>query len=138
MQDSLQLAMDANGKVSYTQSSVNPPTVVPEVLGKLDGAYQKPGATMLHEVTESYIGGKMSQQAGVSSGDAATPGSVYPAAHAAASPQAGPYSTRSFDKSGNRMNPSDAAAHPERVGRTENYVRDNSGNAQVIQTIGGH
>ncbi|OGX85378.1 RHS repeat-associated core domain-containing protein [Hymenobacter glacialis] len=110
-------------------------TIVPEVLGKLDGYYQKPGATVLHEVTESYVGGQMSQKAGVSSGDYAAPGSVYPAAHAAASPQSGTYSTRYFDKAGNPMNPYQASQNPGKVGRTENYAQEGTRPLQVIQTV---
>lgn len=190
---SLQLAMDASGKVSYDQTGVvGPPTagaqqlmqaiddhsvivnvnavgtdqqvtpdneiiaggafmgntvnptdktvqtnqtVIPEVLGKLDAYYNKPGATTLHEVTESYIGGQMSQKAGVSSGRAGTPGSVYPAAHQAASPQSGAYSQRIYDKQGNLMTKRQAAENPRNVGRVENVVQEGTRPAQVIQIV---
>jgi RHS repeat-associated protein len=73
----------------------------PTVLGAADAPYDKPGANTLHEVTEAYQGAKLSQAAGVSSGDANAPGSVYAAAHAAATPQAGPIYQTVYDARGN-------------------------------------
>ena len=55
--------------------------VNPGVLEKFSDANSKPGQAMLHEVTESYQGGKISQASGVSSPAANQPGSVYSAAH---------------------------------------------------------
>lgn len=75
--------------------------VNPNVLAASDAPYGKPGANTLHEVTEAYQGAKMSQAAGVSSGDAKAAGSVYQAAHNAATPQAGPIYETVYDKNGN-------------------------------------
>jgi len=44
---------------------------------------------MLHEVTEAYTGGQISQRKGVSSSAALQPGSVYERAHAGAVRQSG-------------------------------------------------
>ena len=101
----------------------------------MDTYFNKPGATTLHEVTESYIGGQLSQKAGVSSGSAGQPGSVYPAAHNAASPQSGPYQTRFFDRQGNPMSRQDANRSPGNVGKVERYVQEGNRPAQTIQTI---
>jgi RHS repeat-associated protein len=67
--------VDANKNVVATQefdtkSSAN-----------FDEANKKPGQTILHEISEAYEGAKMSQKAGVSSGDGNDPNSVYQAAH---------------------------------------------------------
>lgn len=51
---------------------------------RIDAAYNKPGGTILHEITEAYEGAKISQASGRSSGPDGTPGSVYNAAHKAA------------------------------------------------------
>lgn len=75
--------------------------VNPTVLGASDAPYGKAGANTLHEVTEAYQGAKLSQASGVSSGVANAPGSVYPAAHAAATPQAGPIYETVYDARGN-------------------------------------
>src|SRR6185312_2596194 len=75
--------------------------VNPSVLAASDAPYGKAGANTLHEVTEAYQGAKMSQATGVSSGDAKAPGSVYQAAHNAATPQAGPIYETVYDKNGN-------------------------------------
>ena len=42
-------------------------SVNPNVLGKISEAHDKPGADMLHEVTEAYQGALISQKKGVSS-----------------------------------------------------------------------
>ncbi|MBZ5856420.1 RHS repeat domain-containing protein [Flavihumibacter profundi] len=63
--------------------------VNPSQLKAQSDYYGKPGADILHEVTEAYQGAKMSQTSGVSSPIAGQPGSVYEAAHSRASPQSG-------------------------------------------------
>jgi RHS repeat-associated protein len=67
----------------------------------IDNAYNKPGGTLLHEVTEAYEGAKMSQKSGLSSGIDGTPGSVYKAAHSAALPQPGSITETFYDNKGN-------------------------------------
>ena len=83
--------------VSATQN------VNPTVLAASDAPYgtDKAGANTLHEVTEAYQGAKISQTSGVSSGDANATGSVYQAAHNAATPQAGPIYQTVYDANGN-------------------------------------
>jgi len=113
-------------------------TEVVPVLQKIDGYFNKPGATTLHEVVESYLGGTMSQQAGTSSSGSGTPGSVYDAAHAAAegvAPQAGTYTTKYLDRQGNPMPPYQARQDPSQVGRVNNVVQEGTRPAQVVQTV---
>jgi RHS repeat-associated protein len=63
--------------------------VNPSQLQAQSDYYGKPGADILHEVTEAYQGAKISQTSGVSSPMAGQPGSVYEAAHSSATPQSG-------------------------------------------------
>jgi len=65
-----------------TQQVVNP-----TVLDQIDTYYNEPGASILHEVTESFEGGKISKRAGVSSPNSGEVGTVYKKAHDAATPQ---------------------------------------------------
>jgi hypothetical protein len=58
----------------------------PVALGKMDVINGLPGQTTLHEVLESYVGGKLSQASGVSAGkatlaDKKNPNSIYRRAH---------------------------------------------------------
>lgn len=101
------LAPVITATVSATQE------VNPTVLGASDAPYDKPGANTLHEVTEAYQGAKMSQASGVSSGDAKASGSVYPAAHSAATPQAGPIYETVYDAKGNVLPSYQGAARAE-------------------------
>jgi RHS repeat-associated protein len=72
----------------------------PNVLGAMDNYYGKPGASTLHETTESYQAALISQKSGVSSGDAGVSPAVYQTAHNAATPQAGPVTETAYDASG--------------------------------------
>ncbi|MCI3937854.1 hypothetical protein MQX03_11635, partial [Chryseobacterium aahli] len=63
-------------KAVTTNQSLNP-----EALKKMDDNYNKPGATTLHEILESYIAGLMVQKSGISSGSSGTAGSIYNDAH---------------------------------------------------------
>ncbi|WCT13635.1 DUF6443 domain-containing protein [Mucilaginibacter jinjuensis] len=103
----------------------------PTVLGAADAPYGKAGANTLHEVTESYQGAKLSQATGVSSGDSKSPGTVYPAAHAAATPQAGPIYEKAYDKQGNIVGP---PTYPGAV-RAEYSVQPANKPPVVIMTI---
>ncbi|MFZ6014087.1 MAG: RHS repeat-associated core domain-containing protein, partial [Bacteroidota bacterium] len=73
--------------------------------GRLDDAYNKPGGTILHEITEAYEGAKMSQESKQSSGPDGTEGSVYKAAHKAALNQPGDVIQTFYDAKGNVMPP---------------------------------
>jgi hypothetical protein len=70
-------------------------------LSDISEYYGKPGADMLHEVTESYNGAKNSQSSGVSATGTKT---EFDAAHGAATPQSGPVFSRFVDQNGNRTN----------------------------------
>jgi RHS repeat-associated protein len=63
--------------------------VNPAELKKQSKYYGKPGADMLHEVTEAFQGAKISQESGVSSPRSGQPGSVYDAAHNKATKESG-------------------------------------------------
>jgi hypothetical protein len=69
---------------AQTQQELNVPSLV-----AMDAQMGKPGATTLHEVVESYLAGKLSQQTGISSGVGGTFPSFYQQAHGAAPPQSG-------------------------------------------------
>ncbi|HPG12568.1 MAG TPA: hypothetical protein PLU37_13635 [Chitinophagaceae bacterium] len=63
--------------------------VNPEATSKMDEFYEKPGAIVLHEVIESYIGGEKALSTGVNG----SPSTYYQEVHDAASviaPQSGP------------------------------------------------
>ena len=83
---------------NYTVSTKQ--EVNPEILGKMSKARLKPGADMLHEVTESYEGALISQKKGISSPAANKPGSVYPKAHRKARNQSGKVHRRLYDANG--------------------------------------
>ncbi|MPS66752.1 MAG: RHS repeat-associated core domain-containing protein [Chryseobacterium sp.] len=116
--------------VTETKQEVNP-----TVLGAMSDYFGKPGADMLHEVTESYQGGLISQKLGKDAGVATQaenddPFSIYNAAHNSATPQTGGYDVRYFDKTGA---PSSVLY---KSGTAEFFVTDPSGvkKPKVIQT----
>jgi RHS repeat-associated protein len=102
----------------------------PDVLSKSDSYYGKSGANTLHEVTEAYQGAKLSQASGISSGVDGTPGSVYSAAHAAATPQAGPIFQRLLDKVGEEVK-----LLPSLARKAEWFVKQGERAPVVIQTL---
>lgn len=75
--------------------------VNPGVLEPMDTYFNKPGASTLHEVTEAYQGGLLSKSLGRSSGNSSVVGSVFSAAHNAATPQSGIVTEQWYDASGN-------------------------------------
>lgn len=85
-------------KTVQTNQEINP-----TVLSTLDNAYNNPGASTLHEVTESYQGAKLSQASGISSPVAGQPNSVYTQAHASATPQGGAVYENLLDANGNTV-----------------------------------
>ncbi|HMQ49521.1 MAG TPA: RHS repeat-associated core domain-containing protein [Saprospiraceae bacterium] len=109
--------------------------VNPGVLGKMSDAHGKPGADMLHEVTEAYQGGLMSQKSGVASPSANQEGSVYPEAHNKATKQSGQVFERIYDASGNEMKMAPGGGYPAGVKSADWYVNDKKGNKVVIQTL---
>lgn len=90
------VTQNADGTISVVATQ----EVNPGVLGKLSNAYGKPGQDMLHEVTEGYQGGLISQRNGVSSPNSGSPNSVYPDAHNAAVPQSGGFREVMYDWNG--------------------------------------
>ena len=64
--------------------------VKPSELNKLDNAYGKYGQTSLHEITEAYIGARLSMERGHSSIGTGMNSYIFQEAHEAAIPQAGP------------------------------------------------
>lgn len=104
----------------------------PDVASKSDSYYGKPGANTLHEVTEAYQGAKMSQASGVSSGDSKAAGSVYSAAHNAATPQAGPIFQTMYDKVGEKIILPFMTSLARKVEWT---VQEGARPPQVIQTL---
>ncbi|NJL76893.1 MAG: RHS repeat-associated core domain-containing protein [Saprospiraceae bacterium] len=109
--------------------------VNPDVLGKMSDAHGKPGADMLHEVTEAYQGGLMSQKSGVASPSANKEGSVYPEAHNKATKQSGQIFERIYDASGKEMKMAPVGGYPAGVKGADWYVNDKKGNKVVIQTL---
>jgi hypothetical protein len=109
--------------------------VNPEVLGNVSTIHGKRGANMLHEVTEAYQGGLLSQKSGVSSLAAGGPGStstsVYNAAHAAATPQSGPIFQANYDASGKEV----PSSSPNIV-RQEWFVENKAGTKFILLSSG--
>ena len=109
--------------------------VNPSVLGTMSAAHGKPGADMLHEVTEAYQGGVISLGKGVSSPVDGQPGSVYQQAHNSATKQSGVVTERIYDSSGNQMQMTPSGGYPAGVKSADWYVKDKSGNTVVIQKL---
>ena len=87
---------------STTSVSTNQ-EINPGVLESMSTYYGKPGADVLHEVTESYEGGKIAQKTGYSTPSTARPRGmgIYNIAHAAATPQSGDVFVDYRDSNGN-------------------------------------
>lgn len=66
----------------------------------MSNAYGKPGQDMMHEMTEAYWGGVISQKRMSSSALSGLPGSVYNAAHNRAVYQSGVIERMLYDKNG--------------------------------------
>ena len=120
----------ANGNTVVAEQEVNP-----GVLNKVSTAHGKPGADILHEVTEAYQGGLISQKNGVSSPASNLPGSVYQKSHNRATNQSGQISERIYDASGNEMQMPASGGYPAGVKSADWYVNDKKGNKVIIQTI---
>lgn len=77
--------VSSNREIDGKKAVTTAQSINPEILSEMDEYFEKPGATTLHEVIESYIAGEMVQESGISSGNSLTEESVYDAAHKAAS-----------------------------------------------------
>ncbi|MDA3614208.1 RHS repeat-associated core domain-containing protein, partial [Polluticaenibacter yanchengensis] len=107
----------------------------PNVLSAMSTAHGKPGADVLHEVTEAYQGALLSQKSGVSSGASNQSDSVYPTAHNNATSQSGAVFERIYDVSGNEMKMLPGNIYPTGVKKADWYVNDKKNNKVVIQTL---
>jgi hypothetical protein len=92
--------------------------VNPNVLGSVDEFTKTPGKMMMHEITEAYGAGKISQTTGVDGGySQITPSvsiisSIYQQAHDGASPQT-PITRFYYDKNGKQTNDASKAVRVE-------------------------
>jgi hypothetical protein len=126
---------------AFSGNSVNGNTVIaeqeinPSVLGTISTAHGKPGADVLHEVTEAYQGGLLSQKSGISSTASNQPGSVYQKAHDRATNQSGQIFERIYDASGKEMQMRAGGGYPAGVKSADWYVNDKNGNKVLIQVI---
>jgi RHS repeat-associated protein len=119
----------ADGNSVVAEQEVNP-----TVLGAMSTAHGKPGADILHEVTEPYQGGLISQKNGMSSPVSNQPGSVYQKVHGRATNQSGQVFERIYDSSGRELQMT-PTGYPVGVKSADWYVNDKSGNKVIIQTI---
>jgi RHS repeat-associated protein len=71
--------------------------------GRIDAAYNKPGGTILHEISEGHEASKMAEASGQPSGPEGTEGSVYDVAHATALKQPGKVSEKYYNNRGQEM-----------------------------------
>jgi hypothetical protein len=77
--------------------------IVDSTLRKIDSIFNRPGSCMIHEVLESYEGGKISQEAGESSPRSDGPGTVYDEAHRRSTTQHGHFEQECYDKLGKKQ-----------------------------------
>ena len=106
-------------------------TIQPDVLKKASDDYGKPGGDTLHEFTEAYQGALISQALGISSPPSGATGSVYPLAHAMATPQSGPVTQYIYDAQGNILSPQTNGQFPPSARR----VDFNTSNGTTILSI---
>ncbi|MBS1633033.1 MAG: RHS repeat-associated core domain-containing protein [Bacteroidetes bacterium] len=110
--------------------------VNPNVLGTMSTAHGKPGADMLHEVTEAYQGALISQQDGVPSPASNAAGSVYPTAHnIKATKQSGPVSETIYDAAGRVLSMTPSGGYPAGIARVEWSVINTAGVRVIIQKL---
>jgi RHS repeat-associated protein len=126
---------------SFQGNTVTPAPVVtvetnqlvnPNVTKKMDDYYNKPGATILHEVVESYVGGQNAKASGASAGTSNATPKAYDDAHAAASvvaPQSGPIYRKTYDTQGNVI-----SAPYTNFGKREWIVKEGKREPLIIQT----
>lgn len=123
---------DGTNNVSTNQ------VVNPNVLNKASSGNGKPGADVLHEVTESYQGALITQKSGNSVGaatnaDVNNPNSVYSQAHSTATPQSGAIYETIFNAQGGVVTKNANGQYPGAT-KIQNYVIDSSGKKIIIQT----
>ncbi|MPT36006.1 MAG: hypothetical protein E2604_13195 [Flavobacterium sp.] len=103
----------------------------PNILETISTYYEKPGADTLHEVTESYQGGKIAQEAGYSTPSTTKPRGmeVYNSSHDAATPPSGGVFFDYRDSEGN-----DTGEVLYKNGSATYSVQDGKKAPQIIQT----
>lgn len=109
--------------------------VNPNVLSTTSTTHGKPGADMLHEVTEAYQGSLISQKSGVSSPASNVAGSVYPKAHGRATNQSGAVNETLYGADGKALTMTPSGGYPAGVVKVEWSVTDKKGNKIVIQKL---
>jgi len=119
-----------NGNTVVAEQEVNP-----GVLNKASTGNGKPGADMLHEVTEAYQGAALSKKKGVSSPAAGKKGSMYTRAHGKATKQSGNVYETLFDAKGKVIQMTPSGGYPATTKSVEWSVKDKKGNKTVIQKL---
>lgn len=89
---------DGNKNSVVAKQEVNP-----DVLGRMSEQNNSPGQDILHEVTEAYEGGKISQESGISAPNSSVDDRVYKLAHNRAVPQSGGVYGQYYDSNGNQI-----------------------------------
>ncbi len=124
------VAKDASGNTTVTaEQEINP-----GVLNKASTGNGKPGADILHEVTEAYQGALISEKKGVSSPAANKSGSVYGKAHRKATSQSGQIYETLYDGAGKVLNMTPSGGYPAGVKSVQWSVK-NKGKTTIIQTL---
>ena len=119
------ISRDQDGNpIAFGYQEVNP-----NVLGAIDMTIGDSGGMILHELTESYEGAKMSRAIGMPSGISNQPNSIYNAAHGSATPQKVRVKQVWYDKNGNTTN------NIQSVAKVNWIVTDRNGNSRIIQTL---
>ena len=122
----------ANGNTVIANQTINP-----KVLEKMSNAHSTPGKDVLHEITESYQGGLISQKTGVSSPASNQQGSVYNQAHNNATPQSGTVTQTIYGTFGMPISAFPNGTYPSMfpITKVEWSVINTSGQRVVIQTL---
>lgn len=100
----------------------------PNVLGAADSHTKTPGKMTMHELTEAYQGALISQKKGTSSGNSASPGTVYLKAHNRATSQTPVFETY-YDRNNQVVKDRSQAV------KVEWTVVNSKGIEKVIQTL---
>ena len=119
-----------SGNTVVAEQEINP-----GVLSTMSTAHGKPGADVLHEVSEAYQGALISQKSGISSPASNNPNSVYPKAHNRATSQSGQIFETLYDASKNVLPMNSNGSYPTGIKSVEWYVNDKKGNNVIIQIL---
>ena len=103
----------------------------PVALSTSSNFFNKPGADIIHELGEAFLGALLAQVTGRSSGDSRAKYTTYPIVHDAAPRQSGPQSRAYFDAAGK------AIMLPIRGGMVAFYAGDINDSTQPFKFIEG-